>query len=172
MAFIVEDGTIVADANSYASVEYADEYFSTRRVVEWENIALDDKQGFLVTSTDYMNFRWGALLRGVVSSDIQPLLFPRVYCISEGAVYPDAIVRACCEYALRASRTEGGMLAPDVSFDDTGRIATQLKEKVGPIEETRKWEFGNASSAAFLAYRVPDALMYPYIYIGTGRVIR
>ena len=172
MAFIVEDGTIVAGANSYASVEYADGYFATRLNDSWTSLELDAKQAFLVKATDYINLRWGSLLRGVVSSSTQALLFPRVYCIGELAQYPDGLLRATCEYAFRVSVAEGNNLAPDVVYDDTGRIASQVKEKVGPIEESRKWEFSNSDSVAFLSYRIPDTLMVPFIYVGSGRVVR
>ena len=48
MAFIVEDGTGVEDANSYTSVAFADAYFADRNNTTWSGASVADKEFALV----------------------------------------------------------------------------------------------------------------------------
>ena len=41
---VVEDGTGLTDSNSYVSVVFADDYFSTRGVSKWETLTETEKQ--------------------------------------------------------------------------------------------------------------------------------
>lgn len=43
MAFVVEDGSGIANANAYITVAYADEYFSDRGNADWAGMADDTK---------------------------------------------------------------------------------------------------------------------------------
>lgn len=172
MAFIVEDGTIVPGATSYASVEYADAYFGDRLNTAWADLSPESKQSNLIIATDYIKIRWEDQLLGKIVDVTQPLLFPRIYGCEDVGVLPDGVVRATCEYALRVGLSENSSLAPDVAYDETGRLASTSKEKVGPLEESRSWTSPNASSLTFLPYRIPDALMRAFVRVSFGRVIR
>lgn len=53
---IVEDGNYVPTANSYASLAYADQYFTDRPSATWNDVALTDaqKSAALIAATDYI----------------------------------------------------------------------------------------------------------------------
>ncbi len=59
MAFIVEDGTGLANATSYATLAFADDYFADRGVVRWTEQSCDEeKQVALILATDYLDLRF------------------------------------------------------------------------------------------------------------------
>ena len=51
---IVEDGTGLANANAYVSVEFADEYFSARGNQTWVGLGSADKEAAIIKATDYL----------------------------------------------------------------------------------------------------------------------
>ena len=162
MAFIVEDGTGVADANSYATVEFADAYFAERAVTTW---AGDEptKQAALIKATDYIESRNTTKFRGVPKSDTQTLSWPRDYAYNaygtELTLVPKTLQKACVEYALRAL---SGELAPDPTTSD-GALESE-KKKVGPIEVEKKYVAGGQVAALFKPYPAADALLRPLLY--------
>lgn len=167
MAFLVEDGTGLADANSYTSVEFADAYFAERNITAWAAIATTDlKQGYLVQATDYINFRFGPRLAGERLTTTQALLFP----IDLYDGMPVNILKATSEYALRA---KSGPLAPDPTTNATGMAVTETAKKVGPLETKTKFASSGAGSmpARFKPYPAADALMVEFLNSGSS-VIR
>ena len=102
---IVEDGTGKADANSYVSVEFADDYFSARGATEWASLGDDAKEAALVNATDYIDnvFQW----LGKKEFDGQSLRFPRVgvvdYDGTEISGIPNRLKQAVCDAALITS---------------------------------------------------------------------
>jgi hypothetical protein len=131
VALIVEDGTIVAGAESYISVADADTYFTARANATWDALADADKEAALRKATDYMTGRYGLRWKGERVSELQALDWPRSgayangFLIDSGSV-PVAVQRACAELAVRASADD---LAPDVG-------AQVKQEVVGPISVT------------------------------------
>lgn len=166
MAFVVEDGTGLADANSYASVEFADTYFEERGITAWagEDSA---KQNWLIQATDYANW---LLTR---SPCYDPLLTTQALAYPVDVdVMPLALLRATCQYALRAM---AGPLMPDPVVDATGYAVVTTAKKVGPIEK----EFTVVGSVTgrppvMRSYPIPDALIRPLLCRASGgsRVIR
>lgn len=128
MALIVEDGSIVAGAESYISVSDADAYHAARGNAAWTGTDAA-KEALLRKATDYMLQVYGLRWKGDRVSATQALDWPR-----EGVevfgfdidpdVVPDAVANACAELALRAA---SGDLTPDVA-------RRTVREKVGPIE--------------------------------------
>jgi hypothetical protein len=55
--FVVETGDADPAANSYASVEFADDYISTNAFVsaQWETLDDDDKEKYLVRASKYLD---------------------------------------------------------------------------------------------------------------------
>ena len=51
---IPEDGTGLANANAYVSVEFADEYFSARGNQAWAGLGSADKEAAILKATDYL----------------------------------------------------------------------------------------------------------------------
>lgn len=99
---VVEDGTGLVDSNSYVSLEYADDYFSTRSVSSWSELTDDQKKALLVKGTDYIDsvFKW----KGVKSTPTQSLNFPRKDLIDDNGYkvegIPNCLKVAVCESAL------------------------------------------------------------------------
>lgn len=73
---IVEDGTSLTDANSYVDLDFADSYFSSRGVSEWNALETEVKEQALIRATDYIDniFQWC----GKKATPNQSLRFPRV----------------------------------------------------------------------------------------------
>jgi hypothetical protein len=167
MAFVVEDGTVVADANSLCDVEFADEYFSDRAVVAWTG-SDSIKESALIRATDYIETRFGLRFKGSIADEEQTLSWPRLY-VDADDIVPTAIKKATAEYALRALTAE---LAPDPDIDSSGRAIASKSEKVGPISETTTYatSFGLVPFL-FKPYPAADALLNAYLKYSSG-VIR
>lgn len=96
---VVEDGTGLSNADSFVSVAYADTYFTTRGVTAWAS--LTNKEALLIKATDYIEAVYSESWKGVTLNDTQSLSFPRI--IDDATVYPDRLLKAVCELALKAN---------------------------------------------------------------------
>lgn len=152
MTFTVEDGTGLPDANSYASVATADGYFSDRGVSSWTGSDANKAEA-LVRATDYIDKMFGKRFLDVPLTDTQALAFPR-YTLG----LPVCVVRACCEYALRALKVT---LDPDPVYDASGFKLKLKRTKIGPIE-TQK-EFVGSEPNEPLSYPSADRLLDPVL---------
>ncbi len=164
MAFTVEDGTGVEDANSLCSVEFADAYFADRAITAWTGDAAA-KQTALVRATDYIETRFGHKFRGCKAEDDQALSWPRVDVSADDTV-PVGIRKAASEYALRALTAT---LLPDPEYDASGRVVVSKREKVGPIEESAAY-LNSSGIVLFKAYPAADALLRPWLNYATGLI--
>lgn len=133
MALIVETGAGLPDAESWASVADADAYHLARGNAGWTGETAT-KEAALRRGTDYLEGLYRARWSGRPAAIGQALGWPRAYvCASTGNGYlpsdkiPVALVRACCECALRELESPGS-LAPDFV---PGEIVTS--ETVGPL---------------------------------------
>lgn len=106
MAVTVEDGTIVAGANSYIDAEYLKAYAEARGVVLPPAVDCD-LDVLLVKATDYLEALWGSYRGSIVDPD-QPLQWPRKsvtlfgYCISQDEI-PGRLKDAQAELAIKLS---------------------------------------------------------------------
>ena len=168
MAFTVEDGTGKTDANSYASVEYADAYFADRNMATWTGTSTV-KQGALIQATDYIELRFADSFLGVKKVTDQALAFPRV--ADSFVEMPEALKRACCEYALRAL---GSVLLPDPYIDKTGQGLERVREKVGPIETETRYQYQGRGTVPTIIrpYPFADSLLRNLVKRGPHGVIR
>lgn len=169
MAFVVEDGTGVANANSLVDLTYAANYFLDRNVTSWDDLEYEQQTAALIKATDYICFRFKRRLSGVMVDAAQALPFPRIYANVIPGVLPDGIKKACCEYAIRAASQD---LAPDLPYDETGRLFTKKVEEVGPIKEETTYASSGSVNAPLLykPYPVPDALMFDFLVSGGGLI--
>lgn len=169
MAFTPEDGTGLAGANSYTTLEFANDYFAERNVVTWTGTD-EVKQGALIAATDYIEGRFGRRLAGEKEFPlVQALQFPREYCDEAALSMPVALLRATAEYALRAL---AGPLAPDPEVHASGYALQSTKEKVGPVEEANTFANANGTRpTVFRPYPAADMLMRGLLITG-NRVIR
>ena len=135
MALIVEDGTGLADAESYISETEADAFHEKRGNTAWDSVT--DKEALLRKATDYMQGQYAERWSGYRSTLTQALDWPRsnvtlkdrpghgsYYYASD--VVPHAVKRACALLALRAA--SGDLLT------DQGQ--RKVSVTVGPISTT------------------------------------
>lgn len=176
MAFVAEDGTGLANANSLCDLAFADAYFADRQVTAWltttTGTARSDtsRQGALIKATDYVEGRWANKFYGEIQfPETQELSFPRLYIEEDGTV-PVLVKKAVCEYALRSF---SGELAPDPVTDASGLLVAGVKEKVGPIETEMRYQTGvYLANGAFRPYPAADMLIRPYLRRSGGGVLR
>lgn len=160
MALIVEDGTIVAGAESYITVADATAYFAARGNATWAAVASDIvREQLLRKATDYMVARYGLRWKGERVSEDQLLDWPRSCAYANGFEIdadsvPLKVRHACAELAVRASDAE---LQPDVG-------AQVKQEVVGPISVT--YADGARQSDTFKAV---DSMLNAYLK-GMGAV--
>ena len=145
---VVEDGTGLSNADSFVSVAYADTYFTTRGVSAWAS--LTNKEALLIKATDYIEAVYSEAWKGVTLNDTQSLSFPRI--IDDATVYPDRLLKAVCELALKAN---DGDLLVDVE-------QRTIEEKVDVI--TVKYaEYSDQKTQYSMVY----GLISPYL-LSTG----
>ena len=181
MAFLVEDGTGLAAANSFCDVATADAYFTDRNTVSNPNaaawLALDnaDKQALLIAATDYINVRFNGKFKGQpVNPGVQALEWARFLdpCNHDlPQPLPVCLQKATCEYAIRA---KAGPLAPDPTTDPSGYQVARLSERVGPIQTDTEYAVKGPGSTQQLLkpYPAADMLLRPILLASYGRVIR
>lgn len=126
---IVEDGTGKPDANSFASVAFADLYFSARNRTEWAEIDTDAKEAALILATDYIEATYSQGWKGQKATAAQALSWPRAYVVIDGFDVatnhvPPVLMNAVCELALRAN-------AGPLIEDQAQRV---VREKIDVIE--------------------------------------
>jgi hypothetical protein len=173
VSLIVEDGTGLANAESYISAANADTYHSNRANTAWAALSTPTKEALLRKATDYMLEVYRPRWSGNRATTTQALDWPRFNVpMRDGpsaaggtwvAYYPlnsvpPAVVNACAELALRAN---SGDLTPDLS-------QAIKSEKIGQIETVYQ-----DYSAATKTYRAIDNLLSPLLAAGGGiRVAR
>lgn len=133
MTFVVEDGTGLANANSYVSVADADAYFADRGIAAWTGSNTVKEQA-LIRATDFIETVYGRRFRGSVATESQALSFPRY--ITDYDQMPIELKRSTYEYALRAL---SAALLPDPKTDASGLPVVRKTTIVGPIETTLQY---------------------------------
>lgn len=156
MTIVVEDGTGLSTAESYASVADANTYFAKRLNAAWDELDdIDDKEPALIKATDFMERVYGQKWIGTRTSETQALSFPRegVKRVGGWNYYdndeiPREVKVACMELALKVSSEP---LAADLTADDFIEAVT-----IGPISINYK-----ESSPAVKIYREINDLLAP-----------
>ena len=132
---IVEDGTGLADADSYCSVAYADAYHAAMGSAAWAALTAEAKEQALRRAAAFMSLHLGGRSwAGRRSLQTQALDGPRTDVPDldfGGVISPDivpaAIKKACAELA---GKSAGGVdIAPDLG-------QAVKAERVGPIAVT------------------------------------
>jgi hypothetical protein len=131
---IVEDGTLVTSANSYASVATLTTYAGDRGVT----IAATDEEDLLIEAMDYIE---SLEYIGAQYTEDQALVWPRSGAVKkkrwtyEVTEIPQDLIDGLCETALAID-------AGNSPINDIDR--TTIKEKVGDLEV--EYKAGSASS--------------------------
>ena len=164
MAFIVEDGTVVAGANAYETVAEFKAYWADRNVT----FTQDDPtiRGAIVISTQYvdLNNKW----KGAIVISDQPLDWPRVGVTDdEGRIIPsltvpDQLKNAVAEYAKRQLTAP---IQPDVA--DEGALK-KVKKKVDVIETETEYQDNTGGYFGLRSYPLADNYLIGLIRGGVG----
>ena len=155
------------NANSYASVEFANTYFHTRLYSDnWDQAEIDDKEAALTMATFRFEreIQWNEEMIGGARTTLeQALLFPRIACLNREGDYfldadtnPDWLMQAQCEQALF-----------EVTSDRTADPATRGLKKAKA--DTVAVEFdGEASQSQYLIADVVWSLIRPWTVGGSN----
>lgn len=144
MAIVVEDGSVVAGANSYASVAQATTYLTARnRAAAWTAKTTAEQEAALVQATDYLTQQYRGRWKGLRYSESQSLDWPRAEVTVPG--YPvgwsigvdEVPGEVNAATILLAERAIAGVLLPD-----TAPGAAVRRQKVGSLEV----EYDNATT--------------------------
>jgi hypothetical protein len=157
---VVEDGTIVANADSYTSVTDADTYFTAHgSPATWTAATTAEKEGALRTARQWMDhaFDW----KGVIVDDDQVLDWPR------DQVYDDegrAIATTTIPQALKDAQCEAALehLTSSLSTP-VARGGMVKRTKVGPLEK----EFMDGAPGGRIRSFI-SGLLGPYSTSGPG----
>lgn len=123
MTFIVEDGTGKIDSNAYVDIAYADAYFKERNITAWDTLFSEVKTASIIKATDYIEMRFSTRFKdSKLFPDVQALSFPRTGTVA----MPVNLLKATCEYALRAST---GELTFDISAT-TNPVNTRVLKRI------------------------------------------
>jgi len=148
---IVEDGSIVANADSYSTVAAADTYWTDRNNPDaWSNAIDSEKEAALIIATQYLDITYHTRWKGYPTSSEQSLDWPRINVVRQnGSVYdsdemPVALLQATAEMALRS--IEGVDLFPDL---DTSGAIKRTMDKAGPVETETEYVGGASGIPVF-----------------------
>lgn len=162
---VVEDGTGLADANSYSSIPLYTEY--------WNNLGVEvtasqaELDGALIRGAQFLDLTYGPSLVGVRMTDTQALEFPRIGLYTASGLeitgIPTALRSALHEAASRALTQS---LMPDPTTDASGLA---VKRRRIDVLETEFFQ----SPAKSVASRFPPIhqLMVAYLTGGAGSKI-
>ncbi len=172
MAFIAEDGTGLADANSLCSVSDADTYFADRSNTAWAGTDAT-KEAALIRATDYIEMLFSEKFKGEAFSDTQALCWPRWFgAMPKTPIFPQDIKRAVCEYAVISLTSS---LIPDITIDDGGLPVLVTKKSVAGITKEYK-AIGDTSTTPnrIRSYPSADFLIAKWLIGagGSGRTMR
>lgn len=168
MAFTVEDGTGIEDANAYIDLSFYREYHLDRGNTAEADFTDDQTMSGIIRASEYADKRFGKMFIGLRKTKRQGLEWPRINAFdSDGFLMsgPDQVPRnlqkAVAEYTLRTLIC--GVLAPDPLLpvpkqdltDSTGTrnpdvIAGEVsrrRDKVGSLEEERWYETRSSTTA-------------------------
>lgn len=127
---IVEDGTGMPNAESYASVATADAYHARRPGANaWAALSTDQKESALIQATDYLQATYSTRWKGIRLTVDQALDWPRSAVVVDRVTLaydqvPAQVVRATCELALRS-------LTQPLTADESAQVKS---EKIGSLE--------------------------------------
>lgn len=153
VSLILEDGTGKANANTYATLEYADAYHRSLGRASWAELDGDTRRSRLVIATRYIDgsYPW----KGARRYRDQRLAFPRTGVVDmdkfpvEGI--PESLVMAVCEAAFIAVTDEALFLTKDAN----GQVKREAVENAVEVEYYQR----EGSSEYVSVYTVLDSLL-------------
>jgi hypothetical protein len=172
---IVEDGTLVVDANSYNTIAFIDAYVNLRQdavLSRWRNANEANKVAAAIIGTEYLDMRWaygGDIVEA--GDDVtlpQVLMWPRSDMFDARGVeieedeIPIILKNAHAEYAARSivatTFAAGALLADSETQDPSGRFVTEKLKQIGPLKTHTKYS-GSKGRQVFADYGNADRLI-------------
>lgn len=156
MPLIIEDGSIVANANSYATIAEARDYATARGL---ELPALDDDlSALLIVGTDYTETKRD-LYEGTKIDGNQSLQFPRNGVYIDGISIPGTVIPQVLKSAqiqLAVSKYAGISILPTssepfIKKEEVDGILTEYSEKVQTSEQPTLTEVDSLLSTLYKA---------------------
>lgn len=161
MALTVEDGTGLAAAESYASVDFADTYHTAYGApTAWSGATTSAKETALREATRYIDAEFGKLWSGQRANETQALDWPRLDVIDRDGYTLDANalpVKLKQATAILALESISGDLYPNISSGDGTLKASMVK--VGPITIDNEFVGG---AEPFATYRIVRDMLSAY----------
>jgi hypothetical protein len=165
MALIVEDGSIVANSNSYVDQTYATNYFALFGNSDW--VANDDIA--LIHATRAIDLLYGQRFQSVPAQSTQSLLWPRFVMVINGIqiiqtkTIPRQLKDAVCEVALMYQ--QGINIYPT---PNTQTAVSQDTVKIGPLEFQKGYK-STIPSETFENFNKIDLLLTPLLVSGNNQ---
>jgi hypothetical protein len=163
MVMIVEDGTIVTDANSYVSTADMDTYMALYHIDDGvdASTATSIKENILIMATRSVDLLYGRYFKSM-KLPLSVLLFPRYSYVdnngSEAALIPKSLKDAVCEIALILNN--GGDIFPE---PNTSSSVESSKIKIGPIELSDIGGKSNVNTEKFNGFYFVEQILRPII---------
>jgi hypothetical protein len=164
---IVEDGSIVPNANSMCSVAFADAFLAAINSAEWALLLTAAKEAALINATLYLESQYVGKWDGTIVRNDQPLSHPRIGLSIDGRFILSSIVHSNVQQAvslLALYKATGTELA-----GNTGRVEKSVK--IGVLQFD--YEPGQQDKTTFT---LVEGLLSPFIKSGGGansmRVVR
>lgn len=107
---IVEDGTGLPDADSFLSIDYADQYNADRGHTGWAEMTATQKAAALRLATDYIENQYAMQWAGRRLTGTQALGFPR----DSVSGVPPLLMQATAYVAYRVTQLRFAPLIPDL----------------------------------------------------------
>lgn len=163
MAFLVEDGSGLENANSLIDIAFADEYFMDRGNTVWPNLSDELKKSAAILGTSYVSTQYN--FRGEKLNIIQGTAFPRKNVFDPSGVavtgIPRCVLHCVCEMAVRASQFD---LIPDPVFDEDGRAIKSVSRAAEGLKESVTYA-GPGELVDEARFPAVDALMCPWLVV-------
>ena len=168
MAFKVETGAGLEDANAYGSAADFTAYHDDRGR-DTSGSTTGEIEAAIIRATDYMDRVWTFV--GQRENAVQALEWPRIgaFFRDDGRLagdVPREVVHACFEYAIRALDAE---LAPDGTYAASGGVVESKSSKLGPLSKSETLAQGGAPIVK-RSYPIADTLLRELVI--NGMVVR
>lgn len=159
IVFNVEDGNYVSDANSYISLEEANQYQTNKGRSDWLALSDDEKKSYLIKGTQYIDklYKW----KGQRKFEPQTLSWPRVRRMM-GVSYPlididgfkiigipRAIKEAVCEAAFYTFQAQDELFS--VYANASGALKREKKVVSGAVEKEVEYFNDNEALSEYIS---------------------
>ena len=156
VSLIVEDGSCVPSANSYVSLEYADEYMRNTGKTSWASLDSDVRKAYLINATRYIDRIYSQ--KGWKGQKKyhrrQALCFPRVELFDkdgdEVLGIPEELKQAVCE---------AGFIATTTTLFTVSSASGEVKKKKAETLEIEYFSSSDSEKDYISRFSILDSLL-------------